>query len=101
MWPTSEDIYKTFHSHIKAGNYGTALTFANLPGITEKCLRATIAHLLIIANDIKEEQKTRLNAFLVARSFFWTRESFNNDAKLRNDVFKSDFAVHNPLWAHI
>ena len=101
MWPTTEEIHKAFHGHIKAGDYGTALTFANLPGITEDCLRTTIAHLLTIANDIEQDQKTRLNAFLVARSFFWQRESFKNDAKLSDDLFKSEFALHAPLWAYI
>ena len=101
MWPTPEKIRETFDGHIKAGDYGTALTFANLPGITEECLRATIAYLLTIANNIEQEQKTRLNAFLVARSLFWQRESFKNDAKLSDDLFKSEFALHAPLWAYI
>ena len=101
MWPTPEEIHKAFHGHIKAGHYGTALTFATLPGVTEKCIRKTIAYLLAIANDIEQEQKTRLNAFLVARSFFWQRESFKNDLKLSDDLFKSEFALHAPLWAYI
>jgi len=100
-WPSPEQFRENFDSLMKAGEYGSALTFANFPGIDDDCIRETIAYLLAIANNVEQDKKIRLNAFLVARSFFWKRESFKDDPALHDSIFKSEFAVQAPLWVYI
>jgi hypothetical protein len=94
---TPEENIEAFDGYIQKGEYGPALTLATLPEFPEDILRKTIADLLAITNNIEEELKTRLNSFIVARCFFWKRESFKKDAKLQHELFKSEFAVQAPL----
>ncbi len=94
---TPEENIEAFNGYIKKGEYSNALALASFSGITEDILRKTIADLLAITNNIEEEQKTRLNSFIVARSFFWKRESFKKDPELHHALFKSEFAVQAPL----
>jgi hypothetical protein len=93
----AEENIKAFDTYIKEGEYGRALTLATLPEFPEDILRKTIANLLAIANNGEEELKVRLNSFIIARCFFWKRESFKNDPELHNELFKSEFAIEAPL----
>ncbi len=94
---TPEENIEAFNGYIKEGQYGPALTLAMIPEFPEDILRKTIADLLAITNNGEEDLKVRLNSFIVARCFFWKRESFLNDHELQHNLFKSEFAVQAPL----